>query len=817
MEKKKPIPSWKRLRRETYLLLLLLATALSTFIWLDPVGDVDLSGLIMSSNDVPGEEEGEPDILSFVDPFIGTGGHGHTFPGAAVPFGMVQISPDNGVNALDWASGYHYSSNKIIGFSHTHLSGTGMPDLMDVSLMPSCVMANQKDGLQEVIEGLLLKKTSFKTPELMAQYPKKFDRDAFQSLIENTMSHDNEHAQPGYYAVLLDKHDIHVELAATEVAAMHKYSQQDGSECGIPVVSLDMSTCYSTGTPIEGSIRILSDRSVTGSRKVNAWASHRQIFYHIMFSKPFLDVAMLHGSDSLQWDGCNGDGCQLAFFSFDHLDDLKIIVGLSTGSEAGAQMSAEAAYTRFGFDQESMVKAAQDTWRNTIGRIQIQTQNLTQKTIFYTGMYHAHLAPVLHSDLNGSFWGPDSSSHTIQNHTYYSTLSLWDTFRAQNALLSLLQPQRSRDIALTLLTHASLFRNILPIWTMGGKETDTMPGYHAVCILAEALQKGLVSLDEARIALDAAVVTSRKKTAALEDYGYIPYDKEYESATKTLEYAYDDWCVSQLAKAVGNLALENQYANRSMFYKNIFDPKTGFMRPRNKQGGFMKRFDPQRSEHELGHFTEGTGWQYLWFVLHDIPGLATLLGGPRAMEDKLDEFFFPKTAASIHGEDVPMDITGILGRYAHGNEPGHHTLFLYNLLGSPRKTQHLGHVITTLFYSTGHDGIIGNEDCGQMSAWFIFTSMGLYPINPADGRYHITSPLFDSVRIRTSPLHISKDVYFKIHAPGAASKNMKYIKSARLNNKPLSMEAGSFFLTHDDLVRGGTLDLEMMHGDTPFS
>ena len=816
MQKRRPIPPWKRLWRQTYLLLLL-ATALSTFMWLEPVRDMDLSGMMIPH--VVRDEEREQDLLSFVDPFIGTGGHGHTFPGVSLPFGMVQVSPDNGVNALDWASGYHYSSNTIVGFSHTHLSGTGMPDLMDVSLMPSCITASrQTDRLQEVIEGLLLAKTSFQTPELMAQYPKKFDRDAFRSLIESTMSHDNEEARPGYYTVLLDKHHIRVELAATEVAGMHRYSQDNSTGCYVPVVSLDLSTCYYTGTPIDGSIRILSDRRVAGTRKVNAWASHRQIFYHVEFSKPFLDVAVLNGSDSLQWDGCSGDGCQLAFFSFDNLNDLKIIVGISTGSEAGAQASAEAAYKRFGFDQKSMIKAAQDTWRNTIGRIQIQTQNLTQKTVFYTSMYHAHLAPVLHSDLHGSFWGPDSSPHTTQNHVYYSTLSIWDTFRAQNALLSLLEPERSRDIALTFLTHASLYSNLLPIWTMGGKETDTMPGYHAVCILAEALKKRLVSLDTTgRMALDAAVATSRKKTRSLRDVGYIPHDVEYESVTKTLEYAYDDWCVSQLAHRVGNSTVETQYANRSTFYKNVFDTKTGFMRPKSKHGVFMKRFDPDRSEHELGHFTEGTGWQYLWFVPHDIQGLATLLGGPQAMEEKLDEFFYPKSTASIHGKDVSMDITGIFGRYAHGNEPGHHTLFLYNLLGSPKKTQHLGHLMTTLFYSTGPDGIIGNEDCGQMSAWLIFTSIGLYPINPADGRYHITSPLFDSVRIHTSSLHSKKDVYFTINAPGAASENMKYIKSGRLNNQPLSMEAGSFFLNHDDIIRGGTLDLEMMHGNDPFS
>lgn len=774
------------------------------------------------------------DLVRYVDPFIGTGGNGHTFPGPSAPFGKVQPGPDNGADGWRWTSGYHYSSGSIFGFSNTHLSGTGIADLMDVTMMPLCLNHDEmgEKGFQEYLQDLLVVESSIATPQLREKYPKKFDKESLRKLLTSNFSHHQETASPGYYSVQLKKHGILVELTAGIDVGMHRYSLSKNHFCDENIVAVDLSTIhYRSGVSRNADIQVgrkaedtNNQHVITGHRITNAWARNRSLYFKIEFSNPILDYYILDNTNSsLDWKQCTGSGCHVAFLKFKDINRLQARIGMSSVGPQGASLALEKSQSAFGFDFDNVRASTESLWQDTLAKIRVFEGSSSVRKIFYTAMYHAFLAPTVHSDRDGSFRGPDRATHSAK-HTYYSTLSIWDTFRAQYALLTILYRQVSHDIAMTMIEHASVFRNQLPIWALAGIETFTMPGYHAVSFLAEAVKKGILEQDQLeRILLAADKTAQRFSTLSprvhIDHYGYVPSDAARESVTKTLEFAFDDWCITEMARAAGKVELESYYKNRSRYYRNVFDAETGFMRPRLKSGAFLQDFDPSYSEHETGDFTEATAWQYLWFVPHDIDGLVELLGGRRRAEEKLDEFFFPSQNASIHGNKSSVDITGNLGHYAHGNEPGHHTAYLYNLIGSPKKTQYLTRRLLHTMYHPHADGIIGNDDCGQMSAWFVLSSIGLYPVNPADGTYQITSPLFERIEIKLPPVksnNNTEDSVFVIHAPGAESHEYMYITKAVLHGSEgnekrtiFSKETDKLEITHDEIMAGGSLQLTL--------
>jgi len=770
----------------------------------------------------------DTNLLDYVDPFIGTGGDGHTFPGAMAPFGKVQPSPDNGESGWKWTSGYHISSHSIFGFSNTHLSGTGIPDLMDVSMMPFCLSHKEmgSHGFEAYLKKLLSVPPTFTDETMQDLYRGIFQKEELDKLLVSPISHKEETALPGYYSVVLQKHNISVELTAGSDVAMHRYTLLgDDTSCDERIVAIDLSRShFPSGTSTSGQMSITS-HAVEGHRVFDAWVGDRKLYYRIEFSKEIRDGFTLNNSDDmLYWDGCSMSGCHIAFLRFDAFDGLEARVGVSYVSPEGASSSLNISKESFGFDFDTLRRWTESQWREQLSKIRVVGGDEGAKTSLYTALYHAMLAPTMHSDADGTFLGPDGGIHTATKYTYYSTLSIWDTFRSHYALLSLTNHKVSHDIAMTMLRHASISKETrLPMWTLAGMETDTMSGYHAVSFLAEALKKGIVGQALAKKILKAAHATAQIKSEIigsvhLDQYGFVPSDTIPGSTTMTLEYAYDDWCIAEIAHACGDSRLEAYYRNRSRFYSNVFDSETKFMRPRQGDGKFAPNFDPSYSDHESGAFIEGTAWQYLWFVPHDIQGLVKLLGGRDAAEETLDRLFFPGTEfTGIHGDRSSIDITGLIGHYAHGNEPGHHSAYIYNMIGSPRKTQYLTRRILKTMYSPQTDGITGNDDCGQMSAWYVLSSIGLYPLNPADGTYQITSPLFERVDIALPSSKTEKDSLFVIDAPGATDEEFMYIEQATLYSHDgstkrtlFSQDTGTLVVHHHEIMSGGRLYLKMV-------
>ena len=782
------------------------------------------------------------DILLYVDPFIGTGGDGHTFPGPSAPFGKVQPSPDNGESGWNWTSGYHISSESIFGFSNTHLSGTGIPDLMDVTMMPLCLRHKEMEGrsLEEHMRHLLIVDSGLTVPELRELFAEKFDKAAFRNLMLSRISHACESAKVGYYSVQLQKHNILVELTASSDVGVHRYTLMNNTECDERVVVIDLSTShFPTGISMSGQIHVAppgknNTSEVHGYRFSNGWAMHRKLFYHIEFSEPIMGHFILNNADEdYDWKGCSRSGCHIAFLKFDSFDGLLARIALSSVGAENARSTLDKSHALLGFDFDRVKESTESEWRKYLSKVTVHGGTAILKRTFYSALYHAMLAPIVHSDADGSYRGPDGSIRKASKHLYYSTLSIWDTFRAQFALLTILDREVSHDIAMTMISHAKSFDDRLPVWTLAGLETNTMPGYHAVCFLAESLNKGVISNKDADTILEVAHSTAQKQSRInarlqIDDYGYVPSDMSEESVSKTLEYAFDDWCIAEIARTAGNIEQESYYRNRSAFYKNIFDPETGFMRPKDSNGNFKPKFDPSYSQHVGGDFTEGTAWQYLWFVPHNIEDLVQLLGGKNKAEDTLDEFFFPSVASEIRGNQSSRDITGLIGHYAHGNEPGHHTAYLFNFLGSPHKTQYLTQLILRTKYSDAPDGIVGNDDCGQMSAWFVLSSIGIYPINPPSATYQITTPLFERTELRIPTTHgapSKEDSLFVIDAPGAGSHPYMYIAEATLYGSHgsvlrtiFSKGTGNLSVSHQELVSGGRLHLKLVSSPmNPFS
>lgn len=709
-------------------------------------------------------------LVDFVDPFIGTGAHGHTFPGATVPFGGVQVSPDNGITGWDWCSGYHYSDSIIVGFSHLHLSGTGIGDLGDIRLMPT---ANEVD-LSKAIET-------------------RTDYDYY-----GKYTHESEEASPGYYQVRLQDSDIQIALTATKRSGLQHYSFPPGKRS----VVLDLSHQINWDKPTQGKVEVVNDTLLTGYRFSQGWAKDQRVYFAIAFSSPFNEAVFADSTVVLSDDvhlGVKLKGV-LQFANGDTPSEILVRTGISSASEAGALASlSESANKTFSEVRSEAVTA----WETELSKIIIKSDNNELKKTFYTAMYHASLAPVVYSDLNREYKGAGGQVNKATDYIRYDIFSLWDTFRAAHPLFTITQSDKVNDMVNSMLAHYREY-GLLPVWSLLGNETNTMTGYHAIPVITDAYFKGFTGFDivEAYEAMKHSAMQDIRGVKFYKSYGYIPSDLEVESVTKNLEYAFDDWCIAQVAKSLGKEEDHTYFMERAMSYKKLYDPSTGFMRGKLSDGTWRSPFDPKRSEHRVNtDYTEGNAWQHSWFVPHDIPGLIELMGSKEAFVKKLDALF--STDSEITGNHISADISGLIGQYAHGNEPSHHVAYLYNYAGAPSKTQAVVRNILNTQYSAQPDGLCGNDDCGQMSAWYVFSALGFYPVNPADGEYALTSPIFEETVI-----HLPEGKSFKIMAEGASDRN-KYIQAAALNGQPLNEP----FFSHEDLMAGGELKITL--GELP--
>jgi predicted alpha-1,2-mannosidase len=709
--------------------------------------------------------EKSPEPVNYVDPFIGTDYHGHVFPGATVPFGMVQLSPDNGTNGWDWCSGYHYSDSCIAGFGHTHLSGTGIGDLADIVFLPS--MTEFKEGYSD-------------------------ERSSVAQENRSSFKHDNEKAEPGYYSVKLDN-GVTVCLTATRRVGFQKYTAQYD---GIMNVLLDLGFAINWDRPVECSISF--DKEIMKGKRISTgWAPRQYQYFATEFSKEPVKVQGV--KDGLFNEDLSVEGDKVGMIlSFDVKKGEEILLktGLSAVDEEGAEMNLRNEIP--GWDFEKVRQSASLEWNKDLSVIEASAGDAEVLKIFYTALYHSMIAPNIYSDNDGRYRGADGKVHQSDNFTNYTVFSLWDTFRAEHPLFTIIQPQRVADMINAMLNIYQQ-QGKLPVWSLMANETNTMIGYHAVPVIADAIAKRIDGFDY-ELAFKAARHSSMLDFEGLDHfrkYGYIPADLENESVSKTLEYCYDDWCIAQMAMILGKEEDYNIYTERSQYYRNLFDPETGFMRGKLSDGNWKQPFDPLFSSHRQDEYTEGNAWQYTWFVPHDVNGLIELMGGEKMFLLKLDSLFLQEEG--VTGENASSDISGLIGAYAHGNEPGHHTAYMFSMAGNPDRTSEIVRRIMTEMYHTGKDGLCGNEDCGQMSAWYVFSAMGLYPFNPADGKYIFGSPMLDETVI-----HLPGNKEFIIKTENNSPENI-YIKNVSLNGEILDRN----YISHNELMSGGMLVFTM--------
>ena len=713
------------------------------------------------------------DNTVYVDPFIGTGGHGHTYPGATVPFGMLQVSPDNGISKWDWCSGYHYSDSITIGFSHLHLSGTGIGDLADIRFMP----INKKVDLSKEVKS----------------------RDDVP--YKSAYSHSKEIASPGYYSVHLTDHNIKAELSSNLRTAYHKYTF---SKNDLQSMVIDLGFAINWDKSTDTKISILDDHTISGYRHSTGWAKNQKVFFVAEFSKPIQSYDLVNNRTYItESESVTGEKTfAQIFFDKEGGDIVQVKVGLSSVSEENAKENISKDNEAFNF--ETIKEEAKANWNTKLSKIEIETTDEFLKTTFYTALYHTQIAPVTFSDVNGEFRKENDSIEIATDFTAYSTLSLWDTFRAEHPLLTILEPERVEDIINSMLVYYET-KNRLPVWTLYANETNTMTGYHSIPVIAEAYFKGIRGFDieKAYEAMKTTMMQDDRGLIHYKKYGYIPYNLLDESVTITLEYAYNDWCVAQMAKELGEMEDYNYFLERSKAYQYLFDSETGFMRGKSDTGdAWNEPFDPKFSAHREGaDYTEGNAWQHSWFVLHDTEKLIEMYGGNDKFTDKLEQLF--TESSEITGENISSDISGLIGQYAHGNEPSHHIAYMYNYAKKPWKTQFWVREILKTQYNNTPEGYSGNEDCGQMSAWYVFSSIGLYPFSPASGVYQIGSPIFERSTIKTSDTSS-----FIIEAENTSNDNI-YIQSSTLNGE----EFNRTYLTHSEILQGGTLHFKM--GNTP--
>ena len=686
----------------------------------------------------------------FVNPFIGTGGAGHTFPGAVVPFGMMQLSPDTRIDgSWEGCGGYHYSDSIIYGFTHTHLSGTGVSDYGDILIMPT------------------LQKSNFKNKT----YATKF-------------SHLKEKASAGFYEVTLNN-NVNAKLTATERVGIHQYSfpKMDTATIVLDLLHRDKT--------LNCSLTIVDSVTVIGSRISEAWANEQHVYYIIKFNKPIISKKI--NAQTLSKGMSEKEKNVGAYFQFDNRDGkpLLIKVGISQTGTDGAKLNLETEATHWNF--EKYKQDAELSWEKELSKIEIQTKNDEQNIIFYTALYHCFTHPSLASDVDGKYRGRDLKVHQANGFTPYTVFSLWDTFRGLHPLFTIIEQKRTTDIINTFLQqHKESGR--LPMWELSANETNCMIGFHSVSVIADAMTKGISGFDKNAI-YESMVAASNYTSWNIPTFNknnFVQIDDESESVSKTLEYAYDNWCIAQVAKKLNKKTDYELYMKRAQAYKNVYDKKTGFMRPR-KNGNWLSPFEPREVNN---HFTEANSWQYSFFVPQDVSGLVKLMGGEKQFEQKLDNLFSAKSETEGRTQ---ADITGLIGQYAHGNEPSHHMAYLYNYVSKPQKTQEKIYQILTEFYKNNPDGLIGNEDCGQMSAWYVLSSMGFYQVCPGKAEYTIGSPLFDNVKI-----HLENGKTFEISKKNPTT-TFQYIQSSSINGKL----SNSSILSHSTILAGGKLEFIM--------
>jgi predicted alpha-1,2-mannosidase len=709
------------------------------------------------------------DYTRYVDPFIGTGYHGHVFLGANVPFGSVQAGPTNFIHGWDWCSGYHYSDSIVTGFSQTHLNGTGIGDLGDVLLTP--------------FTGDI--KTSIGSPE------KPFS--GYASLY----SHKQEIARPGYYSVILKTFGIQAEMTATERVGIHKYTFPETENA---YIAINLEDGIGWDQPVEGSLQQLDSVTFIGYRFSKGWAKDQRLWFAIKISKPAKSFVLYDQEQKINDNKLTARTVK-GFLNYKtQKGDFVIVkVALSPVSSQNALKNLETEAPQWNF--EKYASNALTAWNNELKKVQVVSGNESYLRTFYTALYHAYTTPSLFCDKDGSYQGADRKSYPNPGYQTYSVFSLWDTYRAEHPMLTILQPQRASDMINTMLQIYKQ-QGKLPIWHLMGNETDCMVGYSAVPVITDAIFKGIKGIDP-NLALEAMKASSMRDDYGvdlLKKNGYIAADKEKESVSKALEYAISDWCIGQLAAKLGKTDDFKYYQKRGQAYSLYFDTGSKFMKPKLADGKFREPFSPFKSIHEWGDYTEGNAWQYTWLVPQDVEGLINLFGSKKAFTQKLDSLFIVKGDL---GDQASPDISGLIGQYAHGNEPSHHIIYLYAYVGQPWKTAEKSREILTTLYTDKTDGLCGNEDCGQMSAWYVLSSMGLYQVNPANGCYIFGSPLFDKVT-----LALPGGKSFEIKAINNSHKNI-YIQSAKLNGKDYKYS----YIRYSDIMNGGVLEFTM--GDKP--
>lgn len=733
------------------------------------------------------------DITKYVDPFVGTEEMGHTFPGACAPFGMVQLSPDtDSIMFIDnnkynkdvyrYCAGYQYKDKSIVGFSHTHLSGTGHSDLGDFLLMPTVGEVHYNPGtIEDTSNG-------------------------YRSMYNKN----SEKATPGYYTVELDDYKIKAELTATQRVGFHQYTFP-ASQASHIILDLTHGIYNYNGKVLWSTIRVENDTLVTGYRITRGWARSNYQYFAMVFSKP-IESYGCRNKEKVVYNGfwrkfdetknfpeMAGKGLTANFnFSTEKDEKIKIKFALSAVSTEGALKNLEAEVPHFDFNQ--VRQETKSKWQNELSKINIEGSE-ELKTTFYTSLYHSFINPIEYMDVDGKYRGLDHNIHQAKGFTNYTVFSLWDTFRAQHPLMALIQPKRASDMVNSMLAHYDQsVHKILPIWSHFGNENWCMIGYHAVSVISDAIVNGLEGIDKEK-ALEACISSANyNKYDGIGDYktyGYVPHETSSVGASITLEYAYDDWAIAQLAKSLGRKNIEKEYLLRSNNWRNIFDKETKYVRPKTIKGEWVESFDPLDT-HAAG-FIEGNSWNYSLYVPHDIDNLIKYMGGKNRFSQHLDSLFTMHIPDKYfeHNEDITRE--GIMGGYVHGNEPSHHVAYMYNWADKPWKTQERIHQIITTKYKNRPDGLCGNDDCGQMSAWYIFSTMGFYPVCPGSGQYAIGTP---SVKSATIKLENGKE--FRIKTENYSSKNI-YIKSVSLNGEKWNHS----FIDHKDIVNGGEIVFRM--------
>ena len=708
------------------------------------------------------------DLTQFVDPRIGTGGHGHVFYGANVPYGFIQLGPTSIPQSWDWVSGYHVSDSTVIGFPHTHLSGTGIGDLHDINVMPVVGEVTYSRG----------------------------DASSYETGLWSYSDRSKEVVTPGYYRTHLSRYNVYVELTATKRVGFHKYTFL-GNESPAIVFDMVNGGCWDKTT--EAVIRVVNDSTVSGYRYSKGWADDQRVFFRAEFSRKFDNVEFIV-NDSVK-EGNMAKGAQLfarVNFAAGNQEPVYMKVALSPTSEEGAQLNMQTELS--GWDFEKTIADAKAAWNKELNKVKVYTTDEASKKIFYTSLYHTLFAPSEFCDVNGDYYGVDKQMHKGEGFVNYTTFSLWDTYRAAQPLMTILHPEKMSDIINTML-HIHQQQGKLPVWHLMGCETNCMVGNPGVPVVADAILKDIKGFDT-ELAFKALKESSMLPERGMEhriEYGFIPADKMTEAIAYDMEYAIADWAVAQAAQKLGKQEDYEYFLKRSKSYKNYFDASTGFMRGKMLDGSWRTPFSPYASSHREDDYCEGNAWQYTWLVPHDVEGLVECFGSKEAFVNKLDSLFL---ANGDMGEASSPDISGLIGQYAHGNEPSHHTVYLYTLVGQPWKTADRIKEILHTMYTDQPDGLSGNEDVGQMSAWYILSSFGFYQVEPAGGKFVFGYPNFDKVEI-TVPAG-----KFVIERENKGQQN-NYIQGIVLNGT----EYKKPWIEYADIMKGG--ELKFLMGDEP--